>query len=57
MVCTFDDEGPPERDACDADSGGPLVYNNGKEDVQVGVVSWGPPDCQVEPGVYARVSE
>ncbi|XP_050086743.1 trypsin beta-like [Anopheles aquasalis] len=42
------------RDACNADSGGPLAVGG----VQIGVVSWGDPNCQgTDPGVFARVSD
>jgi trypsin len=57
MLCARD----KGEDSCQGDSGGPLVIpgnkNDGSDDVQVGVVSWGigcaSPDF---PGVYARVS-
>ncbi|WP_323027104.1 trypsin-like serine protease [Gelidibacter japonicus] len=46
---------------CHGDSGGPLVFRqNGQSDIQVGVVSWGVPQCNGginSPTIYARVSE
>jgi hypothetical protein len=48
------------EDGCQGDSGGPLLkkgnINDKRDDVQVGVVSWGL-GCAEHPGVYARVSE
>jgi hypothetical protein len=48
------------EDGCQGDSGGPLLKKGNKnvsrDDVQVGVVSWGL-GCAKHPGVYARVSE
>ena len=48
------------EDGCQGDSGGPLLMkgniNDKRDDVQVGVVSWGL-GCAEHPGVYARVSE
>jgi secreted trypsin-like serine protease len=47
--------------ACHGDSGGPLVFRqNGQNDVQIGVVSWGVPGCvggENSPSVYARLSQ
>mmetsp|Transcript_10953 Transcript_10953/g.13424 ORF Transcript_10953/g.13424 Transcript_10953/m.13424 type:complete len:472 (-) Transcript_10953:254-1669(-) len=57
MMCAGD--GP--TDACQGDSGGPLIVkvdNNPRNDIQVGVTSWGyacgDPNY---PGVYSRVSD
>ncbi|MFV1984833.1 MAG: serine protease [Thiohalomonadales bacterium] len=45
------------KDACYADSGGPLFYNNNGKPVQVGIVSWGN-DCALPGsyGVYTKVA-
>ncbi len=55
MLCAKDHK----EDACQGDSGGPLIKRGllARNDVQVGVVSWGL-GCAHEnfPGVYARVS-
>ncbi|XP_062534551.1 trypsin alpha-like [Armigeres subalbatus] len=49
MLCASE----PGRDACNTDSGGPLV-TGGR---QIGIVSWGSLSCLGnEPGVYARVA-
>ncbi len=42
---------------CLGDSGGPVVFTNGRPNYLVGVVSWGKTDCasDVMPGVYTRV--
>lgn len=60
MMCAFSisEEG---QDACNGDSGGPLILKGGGsdgKDLLVGIVSWGF-DCGKpgSPGVYARVSE
>lgn len=53
--------GVDREGACHGDSGGPLVFRqNGQNDIQIGVVSWGVPSCvggENSPSVYARVSE
>jgi secreted trypsin-like serine protease len=59
MMCAVDKDG---QDACQGDSGGGLIRlgsdRNGKDDVQLGIVSWGlacgDPNF---PGVYSRVAE
>jgi trypsin len=59
MMCAVDKDG---QDACQGDSGGGLIRlgsdQNGKDDVQLGIVSWGlacgDPNF---PGVYSRVAE
>lgn len=52
MFCAGFAEGM--KDSCQADSGGPLVYN-GK---QIGIVSWGHGCARPEfPGVYANVAK
>ena len=47
--------------ACHGDSGGPLVFKqNGQNDIQIGVVSWGVPRCvggENSPSVYSRLSQ
>ena len=54
MLCAVS----PGTHACSGDSGGPLILkgNNDKEDVQIGIVSWGF-ECGNDsfPGVYSRV--
>ncbi|XP_049942724.1 trypsin delta-like [Schistocerca serialis cubense] len=47
MVCA----GEAGRSVCNGDSGGPLVSGS----TQVGIVSWGNPECEAAPGVYASV--
>ena len=52
----FNRKGP-----CHADSGGPLVYKQqGQNDILIGVISWGVPNCQGGPNsssIYARLSQ
>ncbi|XP_049942723.1 trypsin alpha-like [Schistocerca serialis cubense] len=48
MVCA----GEAGRSVCNGDSGGPLVSGN----TQVGIVSWGNPECEAASGVYANVA-
>eukprot|EP01024_Parvocaulis_polyphysoides_P035474 TRINITY_DN31422_c0_g6_i1.p1 TRINITY_DN31422_c0_g6~~TRINITY_DN31422_c0_g6_i1.p1 ORF type:complete len:471 (+),score=35.20 TRINITY_DN31422_c0_g6_i1:144-1556(+) len=50
-------------DACRGDSGGPLTYKQGGNEILVGITSWGPRDSQcityqnvTRPGIYTRVS-
>lgn len=53
MICA----GVPGKDSCNGDSGSPLLYQqqNGQE-VQLGVVSFGPDICGLHLGVYAKLS-
>eukprot|EP01025_Chloroclados_australasicus_P016384 TRINITY_DN18197_c0_g1_i1.p1 TRINITY_DN18197_c0_g1~~TRINITY_DN18197_c0_g1_i1.p1 ORF type:complete len:448 (+),score=38.90 TRINITY_DN18197_c0_g1_i1:292-1635(+) len=60
-ICAYD----ADVDSCDGDSGGPLLLAgealDGTDDVQIGIVSWGPPGAcgQTERqlvGVYTRLS-
>ena len=53
--------GVPQGDKsdCHGDSGGPIVVrDNGGQWLQIGIVSWGMPECAVpgHPSVYTRVS-
>ncbi|XP_032521800.2 phenoloxidase-activating enzyme-like isoform X1 [Danaus plexippus] len=47
------------KDTCRGDSGGPLMYDNGRTYSVIGVVSFGPSPCGLEnvPGVYTKVYE
>ncbi|OWR45231.1 prophenol oxidase activating enzyme 3 [Danaus plexippus plexippus] len=47
------------KDTCRGDSGGPLMYDNGRSYSVIGVVSFGPSPCGLEnvPGVYTKVYE
>ncbi|XP_028161612.1 phenoloxidase-activating enzyme-like [Ostrinia furnacalis] len=49
--------GEAGKDSCKGDSGGPLMFENGKIYEVLGVVSFGPTPCGMEdiPGVYSKV--
>ncbi|CAB3240506.1 unnamed protein product [Arctia plantaginis] len=51
--------GEKGKDSCKGDSGGPLMYENGRIYEAIGVVSFGPIPCGLEniPGVYTNVFE
>ena len=59
MLCAQGRKGPASVDACQGDSGSPLIMKGQsvQQDVQIGIVSWGyrcaHPDF---PGVYSRIS-
>ena len=54
MLCAHSQE---SSNACNGDSGGPLIDESLTEPVQVGVVSWGVPTCPGSyPVVYAKPS-
>jgi secreted trypsin-like serine protease len=61
MICAGDPKPPPGaetvRDACNGDSGGPLIAKLGDKLIQVGIVSWGE-GCGIPKlyGVYTRLS-
>jgi len=50
--------GAPDRKTCLGDSGGPVVFTQGRPTLLVGVVSWGKASCSgdAKPGVYTRVA-
>ncbi|MBV9346265.1 MAG: trypsin-like serine protease, partial [Gammaproteobacteria bacterium] len=50
--------GAAGRKSCLGDSGGPVVFTNGRPTYLVGIVSWGKTNCagDVMPGVYTRVA-
>jgi secreted trypsin-like serine protease len=50
--------GAAERKTCLGDSGGPVVFTQGRPTLLVGVVSWGKAACagDTKPGVYTRVA-
>ncbi|XP_010883330.1 chymotrypsin-like protease CTRL-1 [Esox lucius] len=53
MICA----GASGVSSCQGDSGGPLVCQSGGVWSQVGIVSWGTSNCNVQtPAVYSRVS-
>ncbi|XP_068624276.1 phenoloxidase-activating enzyme-like [Battus philenor] len=56
QLCAGGEKG---KDSCKGDSGGPLMYENGKLFEVVGIVSFGPTPCGLEniPGVYTKVYE
>ncbi|WP_026970971.1 S1 family peptidase [Aliagarivorans marinus] len=51
MFCTFD----RSKDACNGDSGGPVLYGQPGSYQLMGVVSWGAQSCLNSPGVYADI--
>jgi len=56
MMCAHSSRG---RDACQSDSGGPLIMQHAdgpEQDTLVGIVSWGKSCGSQYPGVYGRVS-
>ncbi len=53
MICAGEKGGG--KDACQGDSGSPLIRRNGYLHLLVGITSWGI-DCGKYPGVYAKAS-
>lgn len=51
--------GQAGKDSCRGDSGGPLMYENGRIDEIIGIISFGPKPCGLEnsPGIYTKVFE
>lgn len=47
------------KDSCKGDSGGPLMFEDGRTYLVIGIVSFGPVPCGMEgvPGVYSKVYE
>ncbi|GBP52153.1 Phenoloxidase-activating enzyme [Eumeta japonica] len=54
QMCAGGEKG---KDSCSGDSGGPLMYENGRLYEVIGVVSFGPTPCGLEnvPGVYTKM--
>lgn len=52
MLCAQNDN--HEKSVCFGDSGGPLYDKDAKK--LVGIVSWGPGDCNGKPAVYSRIA-
>ncbi|CAH0403406.1 unnamed protein product [Chilo suppressalis] len=51
--------GEKDKDSCKGDSGGPLMFENGRTWEVIGIVSFGPTPCGIEdtPGVYTKTYE
>ncbi|RVE51742.1 hypothetical protein evm_003545 [Chilo suppressalis] len=51
--------GEKDKDSCRGDSGGPLMYENGRTWESIGIISFGPTPCGIEdtPGVYTKTYE
>ena len=57
MLCATDLNGDElVEDSCYGDSGGPLISESVRGEVQVGIVSFGSKKCGEYPGVYTRIS-
>lgn len=56
QICAGGEAG---KDSCKGDSGGPLMYENGRTYEVIGLVSFGPRYCGQEdvPGIYTNVYE